>query len=135
MVGPGQSRRSVSVGRQPTSPIPHTSPPQLPLTSSTRVHGAADPGAHGGKATHGEVGHISGLGEGQEVNWQAPGPRATLPASIWEEFLLEPAQQPSLPPSDSASISLWGNCHSYAMWGCHPRGPGLTWPRSGTELW
>lgn len=38
-----------------------------------------------------------------------------LPASIWEQFLLELAWRPSLPPpNDDASISLWGNCCLYA---------------------
>lgn len=52
-------------------PSPDTLPPQIPLTSSAGVHGAADPGAHRGKAAYCEVGHISRLGEGQEVTWQA----------------------------------------------------------------
>lgn len=38
------------------------------LTSSAGVHGAADPGAHRSKATHGEIGHISGLEKGRELH-------------------------------------------------------------------
>lgn len=59
--GAGTQRVWAELSPSP-SPQPHPCP--LALTSSAGVHGTADPRAHGGKAAHCEVGHISGLRKG-----------------------------------------------------------------------
>lgn len=71
MARPAEQALSECELNDPTPPAPRYIPAPLFLTSSAGVHGAADPGAHRGKTAHCEVGHISGLGKGQEVNWLA----------------------------------------------------------------